>query len=138
MKRLLSLLGDFTGYNGTDGLAPHFVTPQRKLGLRDLQVALRDHFNGTAEDAYMRQTPAPILEGAPGEPPRPVAMLTTGYAHSEPALGAGNLLAVCCRCLLAAPLPPARRPPAPPAPPHLAALQSRRCGRRPAACRPRC
>lgn len=31
----------------------------------------------------MEQTPAALLTGEPGEPWRPIAVLTTGYGHGE-------------------------------------------------------
>ena len=68
-------------------LPPVFVRPARPLGLPDVMSALRSHFDGTAADVYLQQRPATMLTGAPGEPWRPVAMLTTGIAHGGRAQG---------------------------------------------------
>lgn len=81
VRAVQALLG---GYNHTaaDAFAPVFLPPAKPLQLGDVMAGLRLRYNGTTRDPYAQQTPAaPLLDGTPGEPWRPVALLTTGLAH---------------------------------------------------------
>lgn len=75
-----ALLGGYTR-EANDAFSPVFLPPAKPLQLADVMSALRLRYNGTKHDPYTNQTPAPLLDGTPGEPWRPVAFLATGLAH---------------------------------------------------------
>ena len=71
VRALLKQLGNVDA--GDAGRFPVFVEPPRKLSVADVIAALRNHFAGTAHDAYERKNPQ--------EPDRPVSVYRTSMSH---------------------------------------------------------
>ncbi len=58
----------------TDGKNfPVFLTPEKKIGIADVEQALRNHYQGTTHDPYANNNPQ--------EPYRPVAVFRTQESH---------------------------------------------------------
>lgn len=75
--RVWTLQGKFApSYKNSDyltGNSPVFITPDRKLSVNDVQSALQDHYQGSANDPYTNQNPK--------TPYRPIAVFRTQQSH---------------------------------------------------------
>lgn len=72
--RVRALLKQLGNVNATDAAQfPVFVEPPRKLSVTDVIAALRNHYAGTAHDAYENRNPQ--------DTDRPVSVLRTSMSH---------------------------------------------------------
>lgn len=87
VKRIQQRLGCYTDASTTGNISVFRpACTGKRISLADVTGALRDHYDGTAKDCYRQQTPKAVLKGNANEPWRPIAHLTTGYAHGEQGL----------------------------------------------------
>ncbi|MGI9276804.1 MAG: C69 family dipeptidase [Endozoicomonas sp.] len=72
VRRLLNLYSDID-HDDNDGLFPVFPVPSRKMTVASVAAGLRDHYQGTAHDAYQNRNP--------GDNWRPISVMRASISH---------------------------------------------------------